>query len=76
MLGETLAFIVKNSHGISCRASDSTYTHHLTPRTCMLNRIDNKVKIDAAGFMSAAINLYKVAIPVILNIIKVSLNGD
>jgi len=42
----------------------------------MLNRINNKVKIDAAGFMSAAIDLYKVAIPVILNIIKVSLNGD
>ncbi len=42
----------------------------------MLNIIDNKVKIDAAGFKSAAINLYKFAIPVILDIIKVSLNGD
>jgi len=68
--------MVKNAYGISCRASDSTYTHHITLRTCMLNRINNKVKIDAAGFMSAAIDLYKVAIPVILNIIKVSLNGD
>jgi hypothetical protein len=75
-LGKTLAFIAKNAHGISCRASDSTYTHDLTPRTCMLNIIDNKVKIDAAGFKSAAINLYKFAIPVILDIIKVSLNGD